>query len=111
MARTISGRALKRSTGRSAMALMKVGSTQVASNMVPPLMPGTRFASPISVPPKRPRGTNSAIDVSSPSRMIEVSLLKCPPLFRYSSSVSSRVVGGGVHVRTNDADSFGKRDR
>ena len=42
----------------SAMAPMNPGYTPAARSMVPPLMPGTRLASPISVPPRAPRRTS-----------------------------------------------------
>jgi hypothetical protein len=42
----------------SATARTKRGYTPAASNIVPPLMPGTRLANPISTPPTAPRTAN-----------------------------------------------------
>jgi len=56
--RSSTERGLKRRVVTSAIAAMKRGYTPAARSMVPPLMPGTRLASPISVPPMAPRRTS-----------------------------------------------------
>ena len=49
----------------SAIAEMKFGYTPAASNMVPPLIPGTRFASPIKLPPIVLRVTREGTELVS----------------------------------------------